>query len=67
MAIVSDSKKPSAPFFSERSNEILRNAWIKTLSDIELAHRIRKGQFKLGKLRIKDKTAPEIWVAVLAA
>jgi len=25
------------------------------------------GQFKLGKLRIKNKTAPEIWNAVLAA
>jgi hypothetical protein len=25
------------------------------------------GQFKLGKLRVKDKTAPEIWNAVLAA
>jgi hypothetical protein len=30
-------------------------------------HRIRKGQFKLDKLRIKYKTAPEIWNAVLAA
>jgi len=29
--------------------------------------RIRKGQFKLGELRIKNKTAPEIWNAVLAA
>ena len=34
---------------------------------VELTHRIRKGQFKLGKLRIKDKTAPKIWNAVLAA
>jgi len=39
----------------------------KTIAGIELIHRIRKGQFKLGKLRIKDKTAPEIWNAVLAA
>jgi hypothetical protein len=38
-----------------------------TIAGIELMHRIRKGQFKLGKLRIKDKTAPEIWNAVLAA
>jgi hypothetical protein len=30
-------------------------------------HRIRKGQFKLDKLRVKYKTAPEIWNAVLAA
>jgi len=29
-----------------------------TIADIELMHRIRKGQFKLGKLRVKDKTAP---------
>ena len=38
-----------------------------TIAGIELMHRIRKGQFKLGKLRIKQKTAPEIWNAVLAA
>ena len=38
-----------------------------TIAGIELIHRVRKGQFKLGKLRIKNKTAPEIWNAVLAA
>ena len=38
-----------------------------TIADIKLMHRIRKGQFKLGKLRVKSKTAPEIWNAVLAA
>src|SRR5450755_1105854 len=38
-----------------------------TIAGIELMHRIRKGQFKLGKLCIKDKTAPEIWNAVLTA
>ena len=38
-----------------------------TIAGIELMHRIRKDQFKLGKLRIKDKTAPEIWNAVLTA
>jgi transposase-like protein len=36
-----------------------------TIAGIELIHRIRKGQFKLGKLRIKDKTVLEIWNAVL--
>ena len=36
-----------------------------TIAGIELMHRIRKGQFKLGKLRVK--TAPEIWNAVLGA
>jgi hypothetical protein len=38
-----------------------------TIAGIELMHRIRKGRFKLGKLRIKDKAAPEIWNAVLTA
>jgi transposase-like protein len=36
-----------------------------TIAGIELIHRIRKGQFKLGKLRIKDKIVLEIWNAVL--
>jgi hypothetical protein len=43
-----------------------RNASI-TIAGIELMHRIRKGQFNLGRLRIKDSRAPEIWNAVLAA
>jgi transposase-like protein len=38
-----------------------------TIVGIELMHRIRKGQFKLGKLRVKNKTAPETWNAVLGA
>ena len=38
-----------------------------TIAGIELMHRIRKGQFKLGKLGVKGKTAPEIWDAVLAS
>ena len=38
-----------------------------TIAGIELMHRIRKGQFKLDELRFKNKTAPEIWNAVLAA
>ena len=38
-----------------------------TIAGIELMHRIRKGQLKLGKLRIKGRTAPEIWNVVLAA
>jgi len=38
-----------------------------TIAGIELIHRIRKGQFKLGKLCIEDNRAPEIWNAVLAA
>ena len=43
-----------------------RNASI-TNAGVELMHRIRKGQFKLGRLRIKKNRAPEIWNAVLAA
>ena len=38
-----------------------------TIAGVELMHRIRKSQFKLGKFPIKNKTAPEIWNAVLAA
>jgi transposase-like protein len=38
-----------------------------TIAGIELMHRIRKGQFKLGKFRVKNNTASEIWNAVLAA
>jgi transposase-like protein len=37
-----------------------------TIAGIELLRRIHKGQFKLGKLRIKGRSAPEIWNAVLA-
>ena len=38
-----------------------------TIAGIELMHRIRKGQFKLGRLGTKGNTAPKIWNAVLAA
>jgi transposase-like protein len=38
-----------------------------TIAGIELMHRIRKGQFELARLRVKGKTAPEIWSAVLSA
>jgi PAS domain-containing protein len=38
-----------------------------TIAGVELLHRIRKGQFALGRLRMSRKTAPEIWNAVLAA
>ncbi|MBC8749485.1 transposase-like protein [Paraburkholderia sp. WC7.3d] len=43
-----------------------RNAAI-TLSGIELVHRIRKGQFSLAKLGLKDTAAPAVWKAVLSA
>lgn len=43
-----------------------RNAAI-TLSGIELVHRIRKGQFSLAKLDLKDTAAPAVWKVVLSA
>jgi transposase-like protein len=43
-----------------------RNAAI-TIAGIELVHRIRKGQFAFRRLRVANKTAPELWNAVLAA
>jgi transposase-like protein len=38
-----------------------------TIAGVELLRRIRKSQFALGRLRLKDKTAPAIWNAVLVA
>jgi transposase-like protein len=38
-----------------------------TIAGIELLRRIRKGQFALGRLRLKNHTVPAIWDAVLAA
>ncbi|WP_254067536.1 hypothetical protein [Burkholderia sp. L27(2015)] len=38
-----------------------------TLSGIELIHRIRKGQFSLARLRLKDTAAPAAWVTPLSA
>jgi transposase-like protein len=38
-----------------------------TIAGIELLRRIRKNQFSLRRLRIKDQTASTIWNAVLAA
>ncbi|MGF6935020.1 hypothetical protein OKW41_004182 [Paraburkholderia sp. UCT70] len=43
-----------------------RNAVV-TLSGIELMHRIRKGQFDLTGVHLKDITSPSIWMAVLSA
>lgn len=37
-----------------------------TISGIELMHRIRKGQFDLCRLGLKDPTAPSVWNAVLS-
>ena len=38
-----------------------------TIAGIELLRRIQKGQFNLRRLRLKDRSAPDIWNAVLAA
>jgi hypothetical protein len=38
-----------------------------TITGIELAQKIKKHQFKIGKLSGRPRTAPEIWAAVLAA
>jgi transposase-like protein len=37
------------------------------ITGIELAQKIKKHQFKIGKLSGRPRTAPEIWAAVLAA
>jgi transposase-like protein len=38
-----------------------------TIAGIELLLRIRKGQFDLRRLRLRDQRAPAVWDAVLAA
>jgi transposase-like protein len=38
-----------------------------TISGIELAEKIKKGQFKTGKLRIRKATMSELWSAALTA
>ena len=43
-----------------------RNAAI-TIAGIELMHRIRKGQFGLGRLGVQGRAAPAVWNAVLGA
>jgi len=38
-----------------------------TISGIELAEKIKKGQFQIGKLRNRQATMSEQWSAALAA
>lgn len=38
-----------------------------TITGIELLYRIRKGQFSISRLNLKDQAAPSIWNAALAA
>ena len=37
------------------------------IAGIELLRRIHKAQFNLGRLRLKDRSTPAVWNAVLAA
>jgi hypothetical protein len=37
------------------------------LAGIERLNRIRKGQFSMGRLGLKNQTAPAVWTAVLSA
>jgi hypothetical protein len=36
-----------------------------TVANIELIHRISKGQFNSGSLVLKDKNTPAVWSAVI--
>jgi transposase-like protein len=54
-----------------RIGPMLGVKWFKTaaitIAGIELLRRIHEGQFNLGRLYLKDRTAPEVWNAVPAA
>ena len=38
-----------------------------TIAGIELMHRVRKGQFGLGRLGVQGQAASAVWNAVLGA
>jgi len=54
-----------------RLSPMLGFKWFRTaaivIAGIELLRRIHKGQFNLGRLRLKDRSTPAVWDAVLAA
>ena len=54
-----------------RIGPMLGFKWFSTaaivIAGIELVRRIHKGQFNLGRLRLKDRSTSAIWNAVLAA
>ena len=54
-----------------RIGPMLGFKWFTTASvvivGIELLRRINKGQLNLGRLRLKDRSMPAVWNAVLAA
>ena len=56
-------KQPLRPMLGLKS---LRTAAV-VIGGIELAEKIKKGQFKIGKLGGRTATMPEIWQAALAA
>jgi hypothetical protein len=49
-----------------RSVRRFRNATV-AIFGIEMMHRIREAQFDLTNLRLKDITAPSVWMTVLSA
>jgi transposase-like protein len=55
----------------QRIGPMLGFKWFRTAAittaGIELLLRIRKGQFNLGRLCLRDRRAPAVWGAVLAA
>jgi transposase-like protein len=54
-----------------RLGPMLGLKWFRTaaivIAGIELLRRIHKGQFNLGRLRLKDRSTRAVWNAVLAA
>jgi transposase-like protein len=54
-----------------RLGPMLGLRWFRTaaivIAGIELLRRIHKGQFNLARLRLKDRSMPAVWKAVLAA
>jgi transposase-like protein len=49
------------------SHRAVREMKTIVIAGIELLRRIHKGQFSLGGLRLKDRSTPAVWNAVLAA
>jgi len=64
--IESDHRNVKAPLGPMLGLKVFANAAI-TIAGIELMHRIRKGQFNLGRFGLQGQAAPAIWNAVLSA
>jgi transposase-like protein len=73
-SLPANTKLRSSKYLIEQDHRIavmlgfkaFRNAAI-TIAGVELLHRIRKGQFGLGRLGVQGQPAPEVWNAVLGA